>query len=195
MSDDVEQTFAEVAKATKSLKAFPYVAMPAHRLHNKARLMLQEHFSADRLQVYVDRAGTDPAPNPNDSYDEIFFIYDLFIRLSIPAVSDGIANLDSKDDPQSLGRYLDKSISHLRYPECTTNRLGSCLLKHINRDLNDRQSQIYSNGDSNPCAEALHLFSITWLLIADYMQDEDAFARPKIARSSFSTNSSLLPIG
>ncbi|RAH65205.1 uncharacterized protein BO66DRAFT_405673 [Aspergillus aculeatinus CBS 121060] len=138
MSDYVEQTFAEVVGAPKGLKALHYVDY-AHRLQNMARRMFQQHLSADRLQVYVDRAPADPAggPNPDKSYTDIF-IYDLFIRFSITAVLDGIASFDGKNDPQNLGRNVDKSNLHLRYLECTTNLLGSCILEHINRDLKFR---------------------------------------------------------
>ncbi|KAG8409171.1 hypothetical protein J3459_017659 [Metarhizium acridum] len=201
MSDDLHQVFSEAVKATKGLKALPYVDY-AHRLHNKVRKTFQEDMSDHDLQAYVDRAATYPEddPDPDNADIDIFSIWDLLNKLSIPSATDGIASLGSRDDPQNFRQYVDKNNSHLRYLECITNLLGFCLIEHINRDLKSRGAltidDLWRYGDFQEyCLQAItnpefirteirtdmlrsdHLFSIAWLLIADYMQDRDHVGR------------------
>ncbi|OAA47155.1 hypothetical protein NOR_02791 [Metarhizium rileyi] len=201
MSDDLHQVFADAVKATKGVKALPYVDY-AHRLHNKVRKTFQQDMSDHELQSRVDRSATYPEddPDPDNANIDIFSIWDLLNKLSIPAATDGIASLDSKDDPQNLRQYVDKDNSHLRYLECITNLLGFCFIEHVNRDLKSRGAltidDLWHHGDfQGYCLEAItkpefirteirtdmlrqdHLFSIAWLVIADYMQDRDHVAR------------------
>jgi hypothetical protein len=201
MSDDVEQVFADAVKATKGLKALPYVDY-AHRLHNKVRGTFESNLGIHELREYIDRAPNYPEDDSDpDNWDiDIFAIWDLLDKLSIPTAADGIASLNSSDDPQNLTQYVDKENSHLRYKECITNLLGFCLIEHINRDLKSRGALTiddlwHKDAFQEYCLQMMttpefirteirtdmlrqdHLFSITWLLIADYMQDRDHVAR------------------
>ncbi|KAH8433829.1 uncharacterized protein LDX57_011464 [Aspergillus melleus] len=210
MSGDVEQVFAEAVKATKGLKKLPYVDY-AHRLHNKVRNQFQGTSGLQDLQACVDRAPTYPEddPDPDNWAIDIFGIGDLLTKLMIPSVANGIAGLESDDDPQNLRQYVDQNSSHLWYLQCITNLLGFCLVEHVNRDLKSRGAltidDLWHNEDfkrslmqfiTNPefirtevRTDVLrddHLFSIVWLLIADYMSDRDHVCRnTPVAGSEF----------
>ncbi|KAI9043209.1 uncharacterized protein KD926_004393 [Aspergillus affinis] len=87
MSDDVKQVFADAVKATKGLNKLPY-----------GDRGLQD------LQACVDRAPTYPEDDPDPGHwaIDIFAIADLLTKLMFPSVANGIASLESNDDPQNF---------------------------------------------------------------------------------------------
>ncbi|KAG4032306.1 hypothetical protein MFRU_007g02140 [Monilinia fructicola] len=194
MSDDLKEVFGKAIKGIRAVGSFPYDNY-ANRLHNKVRNVLQQK----DLQTYIDRAPTYPEddPDPDNWLIDIFAIGDLFSKLSVPAVSGGISSVDDKyDSSEHLKQYVSNENSKARYLEVITNLMGFCLGEHINRELKSQGTltidDLWHYGDFQDfCLEAVteesfitneirsdmgrgdHLFSIAWLMIADYMQDRD----------------------
>ncbi|KNG86160.1 hypothetical protein ANOM_006584 [Aspergillus nomiae NRRL 13137] len=174
MSDNLEDVFEEAIEGIAALKSFP-----------------------NELQQYIENA-----PNyPPDDYDadfniDIFAIFDLLYKLSIPSGSDGIAGVDSQYDTENLKKYVSQGNSEVRYLESLTSLMGFCLCEHINFELKSQGKRTiddlwHVDGFQDYCLDMIqgdwftsahiltdidrhdHLFSISWLLIADYMQDRD----------------------
>ncbi|CAD6446573.1 7630552f-96ab-41cf-8523-f973691513a3 [Sclerotinia trifoliorum] len=191
---DYEKLFEEAVKGIKAAKSFPYDNY-TNRLHNKVRASLEYY---PHLQPYIDRAPNYP-PNdddPDNMIIDIFDIWDLFVKASIPTISNGIANVDDKYDPKDLKQYVSGENAEVRYLEVLTNLMGFCLGEHINRELESQQapnmeilwndlgfsenymslltSQSFINNEiRTDIIRSDHLFSIAWLMIADYMQDRN----------------------
>ncbi|KAB8291299.1 hypothetical protein EYC80_009985 [Monilinia laxa] len=128
---------------------------------------------------------------------DIFAIPDLFSKVSVPAVSGGISSVGDKyDSSEHLKQYVSSDNSKTRYLEVLTNLMGFCLGEHISRELKSQGTltidDLWHCGDFQDfCLQAVtkesfimneirtdmargdHLFSIAWLMIADYMQDRD----------------------
>lgn len=108
MSDNLEDVFEEAIEGIAALKSFPYSDF-AHRLHNKVRKAFTAQSNSNELQQYIENA-----PNyPPDDYDadfniDIFAIFDLLYKLSIPSGSDGIAGVDSQYDTENLKKYVSQ---------------------------------------------------------------------------------------
>ncbi|PGH13744.1 hypothetical protein AJ79_03443 [Helicocarpus griseus UAMH5409] len=149
------------------------------------------------------RQDIEPAPNytaedtdPGNFNVDIFHIFDLLHKLSIPSASDAISSIEDSLDSQGLKQYVSKDNSKTRYLECLTNLLGFCLGEHINfqlksqgrRDIDElwhlgsfqdyclqqvKSDQFILTEIRKDMTRNDHLFSTAWLLIADYMQDRD----------------------
>lgn len=193
---DYETLFKETITGLKAVKPIPYDDY-TNRLHNKIRAWAFDS-GEDRLLSYVERAPNYPPDDndPDSKYIDIFTIYDLLNKASTPSIAYGIAYVDDKYDPKHLKQYVSGYNSEVRLLECFTNLMGFCIGEHINRELDSQQapnmdklfhdyefgehfrelvtSQSFINNEiRTDMIRSDHLFSISWLLIADYIFDRD----------------------
>ncbi|KAJ8061185.1 hypothetical protein OCU04_010258 [Sclerotinia nivalis] len=135
---DYEKLFEEAIKGIKAVKSFPYDSY-TNRLHNKVRAFLEDE---PHLKPYIDRAPNYPAndDDPDSSKIDIFDIWDLLYKASIPSMGSGIASVDDKYDHKHLKQYISGGNSKVRYLEVLTNLMGFCLGEHINRELESQQA-------------------------------------------------------
>ncbi|KAI1757865.1 hypothetical protein F4782DRAFT_475448 [Xylaria castorea] len=185
-----EKTFEDVVKAIKALESFPFDNY-ANRLHNKARMELDWG-----LQEHVEQAPNYPAddPDPDSPYLGIYSAVEFLFKLSIPSVCSGIAPVSNDVDPNNVRQYVSADNSHIRFLEAVTSLMGCCLGEYIDRQLKSRNvdtldvlrfldptrdyilqavasQNFILNEVRTDMARQDHLFSIAFLLIADYLQD------------------------
>ncbi|ESZ94054.1 hypothetical protein SBOR_5580 [Sclerotinia borealis F-4128] len=205
MSDDLQKIFEEAVTGIKAVKSLPYDDY-ANRLHNKVRTALVNQHSV--IRKYIPSASRYPAdePDPDDNVIDIFWIYDLLYKLSIPSIASGLAHVDDNVDIFDLKQFVSNDNSKVRCLECITNLMGFCLGEHINRELDSLKKPNMEylrnyDGFAKSCSDLVttrsfilneirtdmargdHLFSIAWLMIADYMQDRDHVYRNTPAAS------------
>ncbi|KAI0549850.1 hypothetical protein F4679DRAFT_228149 [Xylaria curta] len=185
-----EKTFLDVVKAIKALESFPFDNY-ANRLHNKARMELDWG-----LQQHVEQAPNYPAddPDPDSPNIGIYSAVEVLFKLSIPSVCSGIAPVSDDVDPNNVRQYVSADNSHIRFLEAVTSLMGCCLGEYIDRQLKSRDvdtmdvlrfldptrdyileavasQNFILNEVRTDMARQDHLFSICFLLIADYLQD------------------------
>lgn len=109
MSNDLQAAFAEAVLGIGALKNFPYDDF-AHRLHNKVRMAFESNTGSQELRQYIEQAPNYPPEedDPGNFNIDIFYIYDLLHKLSIPSASDGISSIDSSLDSQGLKKYVSQ---------------------------------------------------------------------------------------
>ncbi|KAF2962631.1 hypothetical protein GQX73_g10942 [Xylaria multiplex] len=195
MSDDLQGAWDELLEGIAAIKPFPYGNF-ANRLHNKVRSCFASDSTGETLGPYIDEAPRYPAgdSDPGSYYVDIFLIPDLLDRLSLSTASDGIAGND--EDSEHLKQRVSQDNSKLRYLESLTNLMGFRFLEHINMQLRsqgrrDLDTLYQIDGFKEFCLEQIsspgfanieihhdlsagdHRFSITWLIVADYMDNRE----------------------
>ncbi|KAI0413214.1 hypothetical protein F5X98DRAFT_296318 [Xylaria grammica] len=196
MSNELQDAWDELLQGIAAVKSFPYGDF-VNRLHNKVRdSFTSAAGGGDILAPYIDNAPQYPADdsNPGSFYVDIFMIADLLDRLLLSSVADGIAGND--EDPEHLKQCVSQDNSKLRYLESLANLMGFCFLEHINMELRSQGRRdlntLYQMDDFKEfCLEQInsddfvnteihhdlsagdHRFSISWLIIADYMDNRE----------------------
>lgn len=109
MSEDLEKVFTEAITGIKKIKPFPYDDY-ANRLHNKVRMTFPQSGSQEHLRDFIERAPTYPEddPDPDNSLIDIFAIYDLLHKVSVPSASDGVASVEDSLDSEGLKQYVSQ---------------------------------------------------------------------------------------
>ncbi|KAI1828147.1 hypothetical protein F4861DRAFT_245617 [Xylaria intraflava] len=212
MSTELQDAWQELVAGVAAVEPFPYSDF-VNRLHNKVKGSFAiDSGAGDVLRPYIDEASNYPPDEsqPDSSYVDIFDIFDLIFRLSISAASDGIAANDN-----SLKECVSQDNSKLRYLESLTNLMGFCFLEHINMQLKSQGRRaldaLYQiDGFKEYCVEQInsdgfvrteilhdlsagdHRFSISFLIIADYMDNREFVFRstPSPSNSDFASKAS-----
>ncbi|EKV12208.1 Eukaryotic aspartyl protease family protein [Penicillium digitatum] len=197
MSNELQEAFDELVLGTSALEAFPFDDF-ANRLHNKVRACIGTENNSDAVQKYIERAPNYPPEDSDSDSSRLdgFEAYDLLYRLSLPAASHGIASVDGSLDSDNLRRFISADNSKLRYLESLTNLMSFCLGEHVDfqlrsqgkRDLNELYhidgfkeyvleqivtDEFITNEIRRDIARGNHLFSIVWLLLADYFENRE----------------------
>ncbi|KAJ5972881.1 uncharacterized protein N7479_002799 [Penicillium vulpinum] len=182
-----DEAFEEVVfKGTIALEAFPLDEF-VNRLHNKVRACIGSENNSDAVQKHIDRAPHyfSEGSDGDSLYLDGFLAYYLLYGLLLSAASDRIASVDSNLDSDNLKRFGN---SKLRYLKPLINPMSFCLGEHVNTQLRSQGkcdlNEIYQiEGFKNFVLDQItadefiargnDLFSIVWLLLADYFQNRE----------------------
>lgn len=193
---ELEDAWKELVYGVAGLDPFPFESF-TQRLHNKARYSFGVGGGyADVLRPYIATESSYPEDDRDfeNSFMLEYEIHDLFDKLAISAAAMAVGSADNS--AEDLKACINSENSRQRYLETLTNLMGFCLGEHINFQLikqgrrglielyemegfkEHALKQITSARFINleirtDSAKNNHLFSISFLMLADFFDNRE----------------------